>query len=94
VATTTFTVKVARRGRLSGTTCQQPSKHNRHGRKCTYEASLGHFIHADLAGPNTIVFTGRTGGKSLRPGTYRLEGVATNANGPSAPLDASFTITR
>jgi hypothetical protein len=42
---------------------------------------VGSFTHAGRAGRNTFVFTGRLRGRALRPATYRLVAVATDAAG-------------
>jgi DNA-binding beta-propeller fold protein YncE len=47
------------------------------------------------AGLNTLAFSGRIGGRALRPGRYRATLVATDAQGRrSAPRRASFTVLR
>jgi hypothetical protein len=37
---------------------------------------VGRFTHAGRAGENAFVFTGRIGGRALRPGRYRLVATA------------------
>jgi hypothetical protein len=43
-------------------------------------------------GPSRLRFTGRLRGRKLPPGRYRLTGVASNANGSSRAVTATFTI--
>jgi hypothetical protein len=50
-------------------------KHKPAFKHCTRYVAAGTFTHADVAGPNTFHFTGRLGGKRLRPGRYRLVAV-------------------
>jgi hypothetical protein len=62
------------------------------GTGATARVTLGRFTHADVAGTNTFVFTGRVGGKPLRAGSYQLKGVPINANGAGAAVVKGFTI--
>lgn len=91
--TTTFTIDALRAGRLAGTTCEKPGRHNRRSRRCTYMVALGSFTHADTAGANTFVLTGRLDGRALPAGTYELSGVPGNANGAGAAITQRFRIT-
>jgi hypothetical protein len=56
--------------------------------------AVGSFTHADVAGANRFRFTGRVGGRKLRPGSYRLRAVARNAAGVGPPAFKPFHITR
>jgi hypothetical protein len=91
-ATATFTVLRPTSGRMQGRSCRKPSKHNRHGRRCTLYVAVGSFTHADKATANSFHFSGRLKGKRLAPGTYRLQAIAHDAAGNSAAVDKSFTI--
>jgi streptogramin lyase len=70
-ATTMFTVLKRVVGHKQGTRCApgRPRKHERH---CTRYLSVGSFTHQDAAGKVTVHFTGRVGGRKLKPGSYVL----------------------
>ncbi len=79
-ATTGFTVLAGRRGaRSGGGACVRPGTHAQ-GRRCTRYVSIGSFTHGDVAGRNSFRFTGRLGGRKLRPAGYRLRALP-SANG-------------
>ncbi len=98
-ATSTFTVQQAARGAVKGVGKSRrcgaaPKRPGRGSVRCTYYRSLGSFTHADAAGLNAVLFTGRAGGRALARGTYRLSVTAVSAEGASTPRTAAFTITR
>jgi hypothetical protein len=80
-ATTTFTVLRHAPGHRKGRKCAagRPRKHQR---RCTRSISLGSFTHADTVGSNSLHFTGRMGGRKLKPGRYTLT-MTPKANGIS-----------
>jgi hypothetical protein len=85
-ATTTFTVLASRPGvkdKHGG--CVTPKQRKR-GRSCARYVIVGSFIHADVAGRNSIHFTGRVGGRKLTPGGYKLQVVPRGANGKTGAL--------
>ncbi len=92
VATSTFTVLRQTSGRRQGKSCKKPSKANKHGKRCTLLTAVGSFTHVDLAGVNSLHFSGRIKGKKLAPGNYRLQVVAHDAAGNGTAVDKSFTI--
>jgi hypothetical protein len=92
-ATTTFTVLREESGRTQGKSCKKPSKSNRHGKRCTLYAPVGSFSHADLAGANSLHFSGRLSGKKLARGRYRLSAVAHNSAGAGPVATTEFKIT-
>jgi len=55
----------------------------------------GRFKHKGKAGANSFKFKGRVGGRTLRPGTYRLNAVPRDAAGGTGPkARASFKVKR
>ena len=55
----------------------------------------GSFTVPGKAGTNTFTFRGRIGGKKLRPGSYRLNGTATDpAKNKSLPKRKRFRIVK
>jgi hypothetical protein len=86
IASTTFTVLREEGGRRRGKSCKKPSKSNKHGKRCALYTPAGTFSHSDVAGVNTLHFSGRLNGRKLAKGRYRLSAVAHNAagNGPAA----------
>jgi hypothetical protein len=77
-ATTNFTVSAALAGELREEECEPPRqrlrKGQRRGKRCTrYVDVPGGFRNEGSEGNNSFHFTGRVGGRTLAPGTYRLE---------------------
>jgi hypothetical protein len=93
IATTTFTVLREESGRTQGKSCKKPSKSNRHGKRCTLYAPIGTFSHSDLAGANSLHFSGRLNGRKLAKGRYRLSAVAHNSAGAGPVATREFKIT-
>jgi CSLREA domain-containing protein len=92
VATTTFTVLRSQRGVRKKGRCVAPAKHGHGGRPCKRFVKLGAFTHADKAGHNSFRFTGRAGGRALKPGAYELEATPRLAGLSGAARTARFTI--
>jgi hypothetical protein len=93
-ATATFTVLRSSGGRLQGKSCRKPSRNNRHGRRCTLLTAVGSFTHADLAGANSVHFSGRVKSRRLTPGAYVLQVLAANATGRGKPVAKGFAVRR
>ena len=76
--------------------CVKPSRKNRGRNPCArYLALRGRLRHDGQTGPNARTFTGRIGGRALKPGRYRLGAVAEDAAGNrSKTRRASFTVRR
>jgi hypothetical protein len=92
--TVKFTVERKTRGRKMGKKCVAQTKANRKKRACVRWVRVkGSFTRAGKAGKNSFKFRGRIGGKRLKPGTYRLNGQATDAaKNKSALKRKSFKI--
>lgn len=88
-----FTVTQRKPGRRAKSgACTAPSKSNRKGRRCTRVVTLrGSFTRTGVAGTNSFRFTGRLGGRTLKPGRYLL--VATPAQG-GTPKSSGFRVVR
>jgi streptogramin lyase len=94
-ASTRFTVDRAQKGRRKGKKCVAPKPSNKKGKKCTrYVLAKGSFKRAGAGGRNKFKFSGRIGGKRLKPGSYRLIAVATAGSSKSKPKRANFKIVR
>jgi hypothetical protein len=91
-----FTVQRKTKGRKVGHKCKTKTHSNRKKKACTlYKSVKGSFTIKGKAGKNTFTFTGRVGGKSLRPGSYRLNGTATDpSKNASVPKRKGFTIVK
>jgi len=65
------------KGRKHGKRCitGKKARHSR-GRKCTTYKKVGSFNVNAAAGHNRILFRGRVGGRTLKPGAYRLVAAA------------------
>jgi hypothetical protein len=80
-ATATFRVQRATRGYVVKRRCvgRRPA---RKAKRCTkFRTISGSFTHVGAAGINEFKFLGRIRGRTLRPGGYRLRGVAKDAAG-------------
>ena len=97
-ATTTFRVQRARTGRRIRGRCRAATRRNKllSRRRCRrYVRVRGSFKHTDGAGANSLRFTGRVGGRRLRPGRYRLVASSTDlAGNKSAAKTKRFRIIR
>jgi len=92
-ATVTFTVSRVTKGRRSGARCVKPSAKNRKAKACDLLKKAGTFSLKAEAGSLTRRFSGRVGGKALKPGTYALVAVARDAAGnASKPATRKFTV--
>jgi hypothetical protein len=92
-STTIFTVQASRKGFRAGKRCRvkRPSGKKR-AKRCKFFAKAGSFKRTDSAGRNSFRFTGRVKHRPLKPGSYRLEAVASKDGLKSAMLHASFRI--
>jgi len=87
-ASPSFTVERKGRGRKVGKACKKQTPGNRDRKPCPiFRPVKGSFIHTGAAGANSFRFTGRPGGKALKPGAYRLV-----ARAGSSSLRTGFTI--
>jgi hypothetical protein len=88
-----FTVERKARGRKLRGRCVKPGQ-STGGKRCTrWEGVKGSFSFAGTAGRNSFIFRGRIGGKSVKPGDYRLNSKATdNAHNASPLKRKGFTI--
>jgi hypothetical protein len=92
----TFSVENRSKGRKVGKRCAKPGPSNAGKKRCVRWAKVkGSFTIAGKSGANFFIFRGRLAGKALRPGGYRLNGLAKDAsNNASATQRTSFTILR
>ena len=92
-ANVTFTVQRQVKGHRKGKKCVVKRKK---GKRCKLFKTLnGSFARSSTAGKNTFKFTGRLGGKRLRPGSYKLIGTPVDAAGNKGkPQTKSFKIKR
>jgi hypothetical protein len=97
-ATVTFKVQRVRKGRRIRGRCRAATRRNKRlsRRRCKlYKRVRGSFKHTGGAGLNSVRFTGRVGGKRLKPGTYRLLAVAVDlAGNRSRTIRKGFRIKR
>jgi streptogramin lyase len=93
-ASVTATISLKAAGRRSGRNCVAPGKAKPEAKKCSRYVSKGAQVIAGKAGANKIAFSGKVGGKALRPGSYQASLTARDAAGnTSATATATFTIT-
>jgi hypothetical protein len=70
-----FTVERKVSGRKAGKRCVKKTRANKGKKKCAlYKPIKGGFAHSGATGQNTFKFSGRIGGKSLKPGRFELVG--------------------
>jgi hypothetical protein len=85
-----FSVEHRLPGRKVGKRCVKPTRANRTKKRCSrFKGVKGTFTHSGQAGQNSFKFSGRIGGKGLKPGSYRLVG----KTGPVSTT-ASFKIVK
>jgi len=91
-----FTVQRRVGGRSVARKCVAAKRSNRRHRACArYIRVKGSFSVSGKPGRNTFAFRGRMGGRTLKPGRYRLEGRATDrARNVSTVRRAAFRIVR
>jgi hypothetical protein len=91
-----FTVQRKTKGRKVHGKCKTKTHSNRRKKSCTFYKSVkGAFTVAGKAGKDTFTFRGRMGGKSLKPGSYRLNGTATDpSKNASVPKQKGFKIVK
>jgi hypothetical protein len=97
VATTTFTVQRALAGRRRGHSCVKPASAGRRAKRCTRYLRLGSFQQADdiSLGVVRFRFTGRVGGRALKPGSYRMQAIPKSSAGLTGPAAfAPFSVRR
>ena len=92
-AEVTYGFRRALPGRRVGRRCLAPTR-GRRGRRCTRYVSAGSLRRAAAVGANRMRFQGRlTRRRALRPGSYRLTLVATDAAGQrSTPKTLTFRL--
>ena len=75
-STTTFTVSRTTKGFTRNGHCiaKRPAGQT-HAKRCTLYTAVGSFRHRDKAGRNSLHLAVRVGGKTLKPGAYRLEAI-------------------
>jgi hypothetical protein len=70
--------------------CRKATKANRHKKRCArFRLNKNGFAHPGVAGQNRFKFSGRVGGRALKPGAYRLVGMT-----KTATLRAPFRIVK
>jgi hypothetical protein len=98
-ASVKFTVKRRAKGRRvkrgKRKVCVKPTRKNRKKHRCVrYVGVRGSFSLNGAAGKNSFHFTGRLGGRKLRPGRYRLVATPTAAGKTGLPIFTGFRIVR
>lgn len=94
-----FTVRAQRPGRRIGrgsaARCVTPAVANRAAPRCTRSVALpGSFVRPAARGARSFRFTGRLGGRTLKPGDYVLVAAATAGGRTGDAVRRSFRITR
>jgi hypothetical protein len=96
-ATVRFVVLRRTVGRRQGRRCLigKRARRLRDRKRCVRFFRRGVLSHSGVAGTNRLRFSGRVGGKGLRPGAYRMIGFPTDAAGNRGrPFSGSFVIAR
>jgi streptogramin lyase len=93
VATVRLVIERRLAGRRAGGRCVTPRPALRSRKRCTRFVRRGTLVRRDLAaGTQRIAFSGRVGGKALRPGRYRVTAVAIADGVRSKPRRTPFTV--
>lgn len=79
-------------GRRVNANCVKQTTANRRKRRCDRYLARGTVNLAGKAGANAYAFRGKLGGRSLKPGRYRVEVTAQADGKTSAPTSVRFTI--
>jgi streptogramin lyase len=92
-ATVTMSVSRKTAGRRVGKKCVAPGKAKPGAKKCSRYVLKGVQTITGKAGANKFAFSGKVGGKALKPGSYQASLTARDAAGnTSAAATANFTI--
>lgn len=92
-ATVKVQVLASRPGRKVKGSCVAPSRSNRHKAACHRSLRRGTLGYTAPAGASRFAFNGRVAGHALKPGSYQLSAIATDAAGDgSAPAKTAFSI--
>jgi pimeloyl-ACP methyl ester carboxylesterase len=89
-----FTVQRSSGGRTVGGSCVKPTARNRARRNCTRFVAVRGFERTRPAGTDRFTFTGRLGGRALRPAVYRLVVTPTADGHAGASARAQFRVVR
>jgi hypothetical protein len=88
-----FTIQRRDHGRAVGGRCVEQRSSNRGRTGCGRFVTVGgSFTRSRLAGKDRFTFTGRVGGRALKPGRYRLEAIPTADGRAGTPGHASFRV--
>jgi streptogramin lyase len=94
-ATTSIAVLKGAAGRTSGAFCVKPTAKLKKAKKCTRYVLVKTLTRLQLAGANSVAFSGRIESKKLKPGKYRFAITAKDAKGNMSPASTkSFTIVK
>ena len=91
-AVVAFSVQRAVRGYRIGRSCTMRPTRTRPAGRCTVYLAAGRFEHDDQPGRNLFLFTARVGGHRLRPGSYRLTALPSNAAGVGSAAHVNFRV--
>ena len=93
-ASVTITIEQVKAGRKIGRVCKKQTRKNRKKRACTFFAPVGKLSQSGAAGRNTLRFSGKLGGRKLKPASTAPRRVAAGAGGKSGPATAKFAVSR
>jgi hypothetical protein len=80
-------------GRRKGRRCVAPGKASKGAAKCARLVTVGTQSWSVVAGASKVPFSGKLGGKALKPGSYKASLIARDAAGNvSAAKAAPFTV--
>jgi hypothetical protein len=82
------------RGRRVGLSCKRESQKLRKRPRCKRTLTVATLTRSGHTGLNKVAFSGRVGGKALKPGHYRARFIAVNVAGASPTRTLTFTIVK
>ena len=91
-ANVTIAIEQVKAGRKIGRVCKKQTRKNRKKRACSLFVPIGKLSQSGATGRNTLRFSGKLGGRTLRAGVYRATALAAGAGGKSSPATAKFTV--
>ncbi len=94
-ASVRFDVQRMLAGRRVEGRCRKLARANRSRRRCTRLSRRGSMTRARPAGRSNLAFSGRIGGRALRPGRYKLRATPTDAAGNTGrPRSVRISVVR
>jgi hypothetical protein len=93
-ATMKIAIQAKARGRRVGRTCRADSPRLHRKPRCSRTITIATLTRTSHTGRNKVAFSGRIGGRALKPGRYQAIFTAVDSAGASPPKALGFTIVK